>query len=142
METWPTLLPAPTSAYDIKLNASKLRTQMDSGRYRQRQRFGRENRLISVAWEFDDNEYEFFQSFYLYKLEGGVDFFNVTIPLGGGMRSFVARFADDPDAKYMDVLNWTVSSTLEVEDARVLSEADFDTLVGIGSLATLPSYLT
>lgn len=141
LTTWPTLLPQPTSAFDIKLNASKLRTQMDSGRYRQRQRFTRENRMVSVSWEMDDNQYAFFQSYYLYKLHGGADYFNVSLPLGGATRSFVAKFADEPSAKYQHVSRWVVQGTLEVEDGKVLAESDFDALVALNSLATLPSLL-
>lgn len=142
MVTWPTLLPNPSIDYSVKLENSKLRTQMDSARYRQRGRFSRENRLIPVVYEFDDNEYAFFQSFYLYKISRGSDFFTVTLPLGGGMRSFSARYADDPNAKYEPVSNWRVTATLEVEDARVLSSANYDALVVLNSLSTLPSLLT
>lgn len=137
MEAYPiSILPQPSSASFSGSNdqASTVRTQMDSGRYRQRSRFTATMNTYKVSWEMDDFQWGMFQSWIKYKISRGADFFTIDIPTGGdGLKNITARIvAGTVTQTYKDVLNWTVSASVETEDNLDWSEDDYDTLLTIG----------
>lgn len=139
MESWPIILPAPSSAFNGDVATSTIETQMDSGRVRSRQRFTRQNNLYKVTWEMDDFEYGMFQSWVLYKLHNGADQFEIDLPTGGiGMKTVVARIVrGEYSASHKETLNWVVTANLRVDDAKVFTENEFDTLYELGSISEL-----
>jgi hypothetical protein len=150
MITWPTFLPLPEASLDVDVKSSAKRTRMESGRVRQQPRFQREMRTISVSWTLTDSQFSFFCSLYQNKLNGGTAWFNMTLPLGDGVKSYVVRFqADSYSQKYNAVMHWTVKAKLETEDQIApYSEEEVDLLLEAGSLedfeaavATLHEYV-
>ncbi len=129
-----TFFPAPSVAYNNKVESSTIETKMDSSRTRTRARYTRQTRIVSVQWELTDDQYALFQGVFTYKLTRGADFFSIDLYLGGGLRNFKAKFKSDPiDTAYKDVLNWVVRGTLEIESGSVLTSGETDT-----ALAALP----
>ncbi len=138
MEDFPSqYLPAPTVSFNGNTAGSTIRTQMESGRVRQRSRFTRETRLYSVNWEMSDFQYGLFQSFVLYQINRGADWFNIDLPVGGeGMRTVSARIVDGKySGAHVPVMNWNVSAQLEVDDAGVWSEDLYFLMIELGGIS-------
>lgn len=118
MIKWPRLL-VPDRSYSIKASGNAIRTQMDSGRYRQRQRQTRLHRMMRVEWELSDDEYGYFQSIYKHLLENGTAWFEMSLPMGDdGFKCYTVRFVaiEGHEAQYRDVMFWKVKARLETED--------------------------
>lgn len=140
MENWPTsILPDPTVDLSGESTTLMGRTDMDSGRTRQRQRTSRVGRTYPVSWEFDDYQYGMFQSWVKWKLHNGADPFLIDLPTGGeGMKTVTARLVNGKYSdKYVPVMNWKVTATLEVDDPLIWDEDTFDTLYPLGPLTDL-----
>lgn len=116
MITWPDSL-KPSVNYNVSVSTGAIRTKMDSGRIRQRRRFTISMRQIGVTWKLSDFEFGVFQSVYANLLNGGVDWFEINLPLGDGIKPYKCRFvADSYQHKYDNVMWWTVTAKLETED--------------------------
>lgn len=134
MEIWPySLLPDPIRTYSIDRVGSVVRTNMDSGRIRQRKRFTRDIRMFSVEWLFDDFQFEVFQSFFAHTINQGSDFFTVDLWIGDGFSSVSARFENGTYQTSFTDPHWAVSASLEVENAPVLSNDTLTHLIYIGT---------
>lgn len=134
MITWPVSLPNPDRDFSARVSSPFIRTQMDSGRFRQRVRFTRDLRATNVVWTFSDEEYTFFQGVYRHLLNSGADWFTINLPFGDGLRPFTARFTSGGyDAKHDGVMYWRVRATLETEDDSALSAESTDAIVAVGS---------
>lgn len=119
MIKWPRLL-VPDRAFNIEAKGNVIRTQFDSGRFRQRQRQTRLHRQMGVEWELSDEEYGYFQSIYKHLLENGTLWFEMSLPMGGN-GEFVCRTVrfvaiEGHRATYRDVMYWKVNGRLETED--------------------------
>ena len=103
--------------------------------YRQRRRSVVELRKVSISWEFNDDDYMLFQSFFYYKLNGGNDWFEISLPMGGGFRTCIVRFFEATyKTSAAQVLFWNVSATIEIQELPPISEANFDTMVSVGGI--------
>lgn len=120
MITWPdtnSILPKPEIAFGVGVSANAIRTKMDSGRVRQRKRFTKNMRSISVKWNLTDEQRGVFQGIFSGLLNNGADWFEMSLPLNGGFRDFTVRFvADSYSEKYDAVLYWDITAKLETED--------------------------
>ena len=132
MITFPPSL-VPSVDYGIDVSTAVARTKMDSGRIRQRQRFTRDFRKMSVAWKPSDVEFGYFQSIYRHLLNSGADWFSISLPMGDGMVEYTARFvADSYQAKYDNVMYWNITAQLETEDeTSPWSAEDIDALTAV-----------
>lgn len=117
MQTWPTWFPGCTVDFSQKVRTSISRTQMEDGIPRQRPREIENQRMLSVSWEFDKQQFAEFQSFFKYSISNGCDWFNLTVPISGEMEEKVVRFVDGTfDHKHTGILYATVTATLETRD--------------------------
>lgn len=117
MRTWPEFLPNPNNDFSADTEPTVVRTQMESGRYRQRLRFTRSHNFMNVVWTFSDYEFGIFKAFHQHLLAGGADWMSINLPMGDGLKLFKARFAGGSyTAKQVPVLHWRVTATLETED--------------------------
>lgn len=134
MITWPATLPKPNRDFSTKVGTSAIRTQMDSGRFRQRPRFTRALRTIPVVWTLTDDDYYFFQGIYQHTLNQGCDWFTISLPLGDGFKDYTARFlaGSGYEAQHDQVMYWKVRATLETEDESAMDGETADALVAIG----------
>jgi len=133
MISLPDSLPLPTQDYSLTVNNSAIRTQMESGRFRQRRRFTSSQNEISVKWEFTDEEYQLFESFVFYALNGGTSWFETKLVSGGGIVTHTARIQDGSiKASYREHFGWAVSATLDIEtvnrmDALTIFDLTYET---------------
>ena len=143
MMTFPSSL-VPSVDYRIKVDTSVVRTKMESGRNRQRQRFTRDFRTMNVSWKLSDVEFGYFQSIYHHLLNSGADWFSMSLPMGDDFQTYTVRFvADTYQAKYDNVMYWEISAQLETEDeTSPYSAEDIDALVAVDlDLASFSSAL-
>lgn len=134
MITWPETLPKPILGFGVTDSTAVARTKMDSGRFRQRQRFTRDFRTMSATWKLSDLQYGYFQSIYKYSLNSGSDWFLMTLPMGNGMAQYTVRFVANTYSAKQDeaTLYWSVSAQLETEDETAPYGADdIDALLAI-----------
>lgn len=132
MITWPTELPQPSVDFGNKVEPSVLRTQMDTGRFRQRQRFTRANRTIGIQWLLNDTEYALVEGLFQHTLHGGADWFTLPLNLGDGQANQTVRFVGGLSTSYVPHLHWRVTATLEVENGAVWDAETTDAVVLVG----------
>lgn len=120
--TYPsTWLPAPTVTFGHRGQAASARTEMDTGRVRQRQRFSRVHTSISAEWELTDEQLAIFKGFYEHTTSGGTAFFDMELPLGDGLATYSVRFVGVPSFQHYGVLYWRATATLELESGGPLT---------------------
>ncbi len=100
MPTWPAFMPEPLRE-SITLSGPKgavLRTQMDAGPAKQRQRFTAAPKSLSLAYEpLNENDVILFEDFFEVNLQQGALEFDMPHPISEIVSKF--RFAD-PDEPY------------------------------------------
>ena len=117
---WPTTLPLPTrTAYDIAPQDGVIRTEMESGPARHRQRFTQVQTDISVQWIFSQLEFLVFEAWFEHEAKRGAQFFTVTLLGGIGMAQHSARFRGPFKARPRGQ-EWIVSATLEIRERPTL----------------------
>lgn len=131
MFDWTTAgFPNPTQDISAGVKPTVIRTEMDSGRVRQRKRFTSAIRTVPVRWTLTDAQWALFQGILEYKLNQGADWFTITLPTGNGMQSCTARFVSGSwNAKHVPVMYWDVTATLEVQGGSPLTEDEVDAIL-------------
>lgn len=126
MITWPSnILPNPSNDFGADANPGTIRTQMDSGRFRQRPRFTGEHETMNVTWLLTDYEFGVFKSIHKHLLYNGSDWFTCPLPMGDALKPFKVRFLEGKyAAKHVPVLNWRVTATFETEDDTSVYDAE------------------
>ena len=126
MFDWSTTdLPNPTLSLSSKVTSAIARTQMETGRTRQRMRFTSQFRVVSASWELNDDEYALFQGVIRWKLSNGADWFTMSLPFGDGFKTYTVRFTDSgQQGDYKPNMNWMVKANLEIESGSPLTEAE------------------
>lgn len=125
MIEWPdTLLPCPTINTGIGNQSAVARTEMDSGRVRQRQRFTRSAEYYSVEWVMTISEFRLFKSVVHNLLCGGAGPFLMYLPTGHGgsdgeslMELAECRIINGIyQAENIDKIHWSITAQIEVQD--------------------------
>lgn len=133
MESWPTQLPEPVvEPYGFEVSPSLVRTEMDSGFIRQRQRFTQQLRSFSVAFSFTDVELALFQAWWKYKIASGADWFLMSINIGGEKSPRQIRFAS-PFTTTTKGGRWTVKATMETMNDSPMTESQLNLALGLSA---------
>lgn len=137
--TWPdeTILPRPTPSLSQEVLPNTVRTDMDSGKPRQRLRFTSGWRTIGVSWVFTNEQFAIFQAILKYKLNNGADFFDMSLPIGDPDDVEEETFAvqsvrfigGEFSIVYQDVMYWKISAKLETEETSPMDEAALDAIL-------------
>lgn len=131
--TWPDTLPLPNpDGYGITPVTAFVRTDMDSGRARQRRRFTRAPSSISAMWMFSQEQYALFEAFLAYEIGLGAGWFQIRLMNGMGITPMQARFMDDPPYKMAlqgsSVNLCQVTATLEVKQLPLASMDEYQVM--------------
>lgn len=128
---WPSTLPRPLAAgYELEPTPAVLRTDMDSGTARQRQRFTRTPTTAGFSVNLTDAQYALLEAWWFYKLHQGTDWFAVQLANGEADEVVSARFKDKPLKATLAAPGvWSVPCSLEVEQMPRMSEDDLDDLL-------------
>lgn len=135
---YPATLPLPLQeGYGFKHTSPLMRTDMDSGRARQRQRFTSTPSMVTVSWLMTEPEAALFEGWYRYGLTDGADWGLLPIRTPQGIRQYRARFTDIYDGpsltggKY-----WRYSAELEVFERPTLTETETIEIIAGGDFFT------
>lgn len=127
---WPSAdLPIPSLRFTLGNEPSIIRTQMASGRFRQRKRFTAEQRPMTAQWRFTEAQFRIFQGWFKFKINSGADFFTMELLLGDGLESYTIRFTDTAYSATYNEPFWDVSAELESEDPNIITESQLDALL-------------
>lgn len=119
---FPAGLPLPLrSGYDVNHASPLMRTELQSGRARQRRRYTSVPSLASVSWIFNQSEAQFFEAWFRWQLADGTEWFNARLRTPMGLMAYECRFADMYAGPLLvGVDRWQVQAQLELRDRPTL----------------------
>jgi len=130
---YPSQLPMPIQdGYSIQHVSPLLRTQMQSGRARQRRIFTSVPSMVSVSFFFQSvGEAQLFEGFFQHTLKDGAEWFNMPLKTPMGSKNYECRFTDiygpiEPQNDY-----WRTSAQIEIRERET-----------IGAWAEFPDFIT
>lgn len=126
---YPAGLPLPLrSGYDLSHVSPLMRTELQSGRARQRRRYTSVPSMASVSWSFSQSEAQLFEAWFRWTLSDGAEWFNATLRTPLGLMPYECRFADMYNGPALvGIDRWQVSATIEIRERQTLS-IGFDAL--------------
>lgn len=120
---YPSDLPWPVrDGYDTNHVSPFTRTNMESGRARQRRKFSSVPSVVSVTWIFNgDNQAAAFELWFRQNIHDGADWFNCPLKTPVGEKQYVCRFTDMyRGPTLIGLCAWRVTATLEVWERPLL----------------------
>lgn len=119
---FPVGLPLPLrSGYDVNHASPLMRSEMQSGRARQRRRYTSVPSLASVSWIFNQSEAQFFEAWFRWQLSDGTEWFNARLRTPMGLMAYECRFAEMYTGPLLvGVDRWQVQAQLELRDRPTL----------------------
>lgn len=151
MIKYPSILPLPLlSSTSFKQQSNILRTEMSSGRARQRRRFLSVPTTMAATWRLSSGLATAFEGFYEHGLKEN-EWFLMGIPTPQGMTEHEVRFINSPMEGYkkLGAGKWSYQANIEIKKRRKPSEESataaalqpntFDQLVN-GVSAALDTY--
>lgn len=125
---YPSQLPAPLrEGYAIQHDSPLMRTQMQSGRARQRRRFTSVPSVISVSWIMTEVEAQLFEAWFRWTTVDGSKWFNVSLSTPTGRKPRVCRFTDIYNGPTrLGPNRWRFTAQLEEIERDTLGSLDVD----------------
>lgn len=124
MTAWPSWLPcALMRDYNYQRKDIVVRTEMDTGRTRMRQRFSNGPTIANVSWLMTKPQMAYFEGFFLSVLQGGSQPFNLPIKSGTGTEEHEVRFTGPYSATLASDYLFNVTAQLEVAELQVYDAA-------------------
>lgn len=115
---------AQREGYSLRHVSPFMRTEMDSGRARQRRKFSSVPTMASVAWVFEnDTQAAAFEAWFREAINDGVEWFNMPLKTPVGLKDYVCRFTDmyeGPDL--IGVSSWRISAQLEIWERPLMPD--------------------
>lgn len=109
---WPTTMPCPERDYGESFKDNVIRSDMDAGMQKQRQRYTRIQRILSMSYLMTDDQKSTFMTFFN-NIKGGALPFNFAEPIGGS--AIVVRMKSAISGPVFVTNNlWRVKFELEV----------------------------
>lgn len=114
--------------YDIKHVSPLQRTQMASGRSRQRRGFTSVPSMVRVAWLFPNDAHAgLFELWFKETLKDGAEWFNGPLKTPMGMKDYVCRFTDVyAGPTLVGVGLWRFTAELEIYERPTLPAEDIN----------------
>jgi hypothetical protein len=92
-----------------------MRTNMESGRAKQRRRYQSTPTQVPVTWRFrDEGQCQLFESWYKYIISDGTSWFNSKLKTPEGIKQYKCRFMDIYTGPLLDGLDWVYTAELEL----------------------------
>lgn len=120
---YPVELPLPQRAgYELQPVQSFIRTQLTSGRARQRPRFTSVPSYCRAAFAFSsNNEAALFEGWVKHKIKGGALWFNCRLKTPLGVESYVCRFTEQYQGmRPVGMCGWELIVELEIYEHPVI----------------------
>lgn len=121
---FPVDLPCPLKEeYDLNTVQTFLRTEMQSGRAKQRRRFSDVPTMANVKWHFQGNEAAVFEIWFKEAIHDGADWFNINLVTPLGEMPYVCRFVSMYKGPTMiGALKWRISAQLEIYERPIMPD--------------------
>ena len=115
MAAFPTTIPGVImDGMGFKPDAGFIRTDMEGGLARQRQRYTQTPTVFNVSWTFTRAQLAEFEKFYDVTIAGGSAWFTIDLVNGMGKTNYTARFKEPYSAQTAAREHyWTVTASLE-----------------------------
>lgn len=114
--------------YSLSLVQPFARTQMASGRAKQRQTFDNVPEIASISWLLSPQEGMIFEAWFRHKIRNGTDWFNVDLrttmdgDLTPGVSSYECRFVTVYEKSTEGLCKWRFTAELELRERQTLDE--------------------
>lgn len=131
LPAWPSTIPRPlASGYGLDPRPATIRTELDSGTARQRQRFTRTPTDAEWNLHLTAAQYAILDAWWHFKLNDGADWFTVQLKNGQADQTVTARFKAAPiKAEYIALDRWRVACSVEVDAMPRMTESALDALL-------------
>lgn len=97
------------------------RTDMESGRARQRRRFTSVPSTASVSWYFNDPQAAAFEAWFRDSINDGADWFNCNLKSPVGEKPYACRFTDMyKGPEVIGARHWKITATLEIWERPIM----------------------
>lgn len=132
MASYPSQLPLPMQqGYAIQHQSPFMRTEMQSGRARQRRTFTSVPSAVSAEWFFTTGECQLFEIWFAssFGADDGAAWFQMRLQTPIGIKEYDCRFSEmyqGPRLVAFD--NWQISATIEIRE-RQLASSDYAIIV-------------
>lgn len=126
MIKYPSILPYPLlSSTSFKQQSNTLRTEMNSGRARQRRRFLSIPTTMSATWRLSSRLATVFEGFYEHDLKAN-EWFLMDVPTPQGMIEHEVRFINSPMESYkpLGADKWSYQANIEIKKREKPSEEE------------------
>lgn len=121
MIRYPDELPIPTSDYGLQHVEPMIRTQMVSGRARQRRRFTGTPSMADCSWVMTNKQMQYFEGWYRYVIQDGADWFECPLYTPMGLQHYVARFTEMYSGpRPFAVTQWRISGKIEIRERQTI----------------------
>lgn len=115
---------AQREGYSLRHVSPLMRTEMESGRARQRRKFSSVPTMAEVAWIFaNDTQAAAFEAWFHEAINDGVEWFNMPLKTPLGLKDYVCRFTEmyaGPDL--IGISSWQIRARLEIWERPLLPE--------------------
>lgn len=122
---FPVELPGPDStSYGLQHVSPFARTQMQSGRARQRRTFTSVPSMVSLSWVLTEIQAQLFEAWFSYDITDGADWFNLelTSPMGKEV-PYECRFTEMYQGpELVGVEHWRYSAEVEIRERPLLTK--------------------
>ena len=121
--SWPTQLPLPEqSGYAIQHVSPLQRTNMVSGRARQRRIYTSVPSMVAVQWFLTEQQAQLFEAFFRYAITDGADWFLLPLKTPMFTGDYECRFTGIYEGPVLIAYDkWTVSATIEIKERQTLN---------------------
>ena len=128
---YPAGLPLPLqTGYGLQTVSLLIRTQMQSGRSRQRRTFTSVPQSVTVSWLFTEVQAQLFENFFQVSLVDGSMWFFAELQTPLGFMPVECRFVEIYSGPSLIGFNkWNVSATLETKERQTLDGGDWATIM-------------
>lgn len=120
---FPKSLPCPLKeGYGLEHVSTFARTDMESGRARNRRKFTSVPSMTGVAWIFNDAQAQAFEAWFRDAIQDGADWFNCDLKSPIGEKPYVCRFTDmykGPEP--IGAKHWKITAKLEIWERPLLA---------------------
>ena len=122
LAVWPEQLPLPEqSGYAIQHVSPLQRTEMVSGRARQRRVYTSVPSMVAVQFFCTELQAQIFELFFRFGITDGADWFMCTLKTPLGLMPYECRFNGIYEGPVLTSFNkWTFSGTLEIRERQTL----------------------
>ena len=121
LEAYPdSVIPIPLVDFNAEVNPMVIRTQMESGRPRQRIIDVNEIETVNVTFSFDATEYPIFRAWHNTTITRGADFFTMDMRIEGTVKNYEVRFVEGRySTDRAGAGNWNVHAAIEIIDRNL-----------------------